>query len=211
MDRNLLRICAVPRRMISYSSLMLLAPGIFPKFWSIASLISPSAPTITGTVSVPIPHVLVVSISRSLYFESFSMTFVEVFQSDGTDTSISLQHLLAWSLFTISGLFSDSSLSVCNCISQRIVTSSFSVTVSGLYSYHLSGTSMSPSQSLQIRLGREALVLGCNYQSLCLSFQSSTSEALVGFIIVNICFPYSQLGYLQSLVHFFNQSIVIAF
>ena len=68
------------------------------------------------------------------------MTFVEVFRSDGTDTSISLQHLLAWSLFTISGLFSDSSLSV---------PSSFSVTVSGLYSYHLSGISMSPSQSLQ--------------------------------------------------------------
>ena len=85
-------VCAVPRRMIFCSSLMLLAPGIFPKFWSIPSLISPSAPTITGTVSVLIPHILVVSISNSLYFESFSMTFVELFRSDGTDTSISLQH-----------------------------------------------------------------------------------------------------------------------
>ena len=91
---------------------MLLAPGIFPKFWSIPSLRSPSAPTITGTVSVLIPHIPMVSISRSLYFESFSMTFVEVFQSDGTDTSVSLQHRLAWSLITISGLFADSSLSV---------------------------------------------------------------------------------------------------
>ena len=132
MDRNLLR------RMIFCSSLMLLAPGIFPKFWSIASLISPSTPAMTGTVSVLIPHILVVSISRSLYFESFSMTFVEVFRSDGTDTSITLQHRLAWSLITISGLFADSSLSVCICISNRIVTSSFSVTVSGLCSYHLS-------------------------------------------------------------------------
>ena len=141
MDRNLLSMCAVPRRMIFCSSFMLLAPGIFPKFWSIPSLISPSAPTITGTVSVLIPHILAVSTSRSLYFESFSMTFVEVFLLDGTDTSISLQHQLAWSLITISGLFADSSLSVCICISQRIVTSSFSVTVLGMCSYHLSGTS----------------------------------------------------------------------
>ena len=58
------------------------------------------------------------------------MTFVEVFQSDGTDTSIGLQHQLVWSLITISGLFADSSLSVCICISKRIATS-FSVTVSG--------------------------------------------------------------------------------
>ena len=61
---------------------MLLARGIFPKFWSIPSLISPSAPTITGTVSVLIPPILVVLISRPLYFESFLMTFVEVFWSD---------------------------------------------------------------------------------------------------------------------------------
>ena len=92
MDKNFLSLCAVPRRMIFCSSLMLLATGIFPKFWSIPSLISPSAPTITGTVSVLIPHILVVSILNSLYFESFSMTLVELFRSDGTDTSISLQH-----------------------------------------------------------------------------------------------------------------------
>ena len=61
-------MCAVPRRMIFCSSFILLVPGIFPKLWSIPSLISPSAPTITGTVSVLIPHILVVSISRSLYF-----------------------------------------------------------------------------------------------------------------------------------------------
>ena len=71
MDRNLLSMCAVPRRMIVCSSFILLVPGIFPKFWSIPSLIIPSAPTITGTVSVLIPHILAVSISRSLYFESF--------------------------------------------------------------------------------------------------------------------------------------------
>ena len=92
MYGNLLSMYAAPRRMIFCISLMLLAPGIFPKFWSIPPLISPSAPTITGTVSVLIPHILLVSISSSLYFESFSKTFVDLFRSDGTDTSRSLQH-----------------------------------------------------------------------------------------------------------------------
>ena len=87
MDRNLPSMCAIPRRMIFCSSLMLLAPGIFHKFWSIPSLRNPSATTITSTVSLLIPHILMVSISaRSLYSESFSMTFVEVFRLDGTDT-----------------------------------------------------------------------------------------------------------------------------
>ena len=112
MDRNLLSTCAIPRRMIFCSSLMLLAPGIFHKFWSIPSLRNPSTTTITSTVSLLIPHILMVSISRSLYSESFSMTFVEVFWLDGTNTSVSLQHWLARSLITISGLLADSSLSV---------------------------------------------------------------------------------------------------
>ena len=114
------------------SSLMLLAAGIFPNFWSIPSLISPSATTISGPVSVLIPHILVVSVSRSLYFESFSMTLRRGV-SVGWYRYI-LQHWLAWSsLITISEFFADSYLSVCICISQRIVASSFSLTVSGLF------------------------------------------------------------------------------
>ena len=42
------------------------------------------------------------------------MTLVEVFMSDGTNTSIGLQpRLVSWSLITISGLFADNSLYVC--------------------------------------------------------------------------------------------------
>ena len=48
---------------------------------------SASSPTITGTVSVFTLRIFVISISRSLYFEIFSVTFVEEFWSDGTDTS----------------------------------------------------------------------------------------------------------------------------
>ena len=76
MDRNLLIMGAVPWRMIFCSSLMLLAPGIFPKLCSIPFLISPSTPTITGTTSVLILYILVVSISKSLYFESFIVIII---------------------------------------------------------------------------------------------------------------------------------------
>ena len=86
--------------LISCSSLMLIAPEIFPKLCSIPLLMSASSPTITGTISVFTLRIFVISISRSLYFEIFSVTFIEVFWSDGTDTSISLQHRLAGSLIT---------------------------------------------------------------------------------------------------------------
>ena len=88
--------------MVFFSSLMLwLQPaGIFPKFWSIPSLISPSARTIPDTVSVLIPHILVVSISRSLYFESFSiMTLSRCFRR--IVPLHRLQHRLAWSLIRL--------------------------------------------------------------------------------------------------------------
>ena len=70
------------------------------------------------------------------------MVVKEVFLSDGTAISMSLQVLFLWSLITISGLLAAISLSVCICISQSIVASLFSVTVAGSCSYHLSGTWM---------------------------------------------------------------------
>ena len=45
------------------------------------------------------------------------VSFVEVFRSDGIDTWMTLKHHLAWSLITISGQFTDNSLSVRICIS----------------------------------------------------------------------------------------------
>ena len=131
MDRILFSMCAVSRRMIFCSSSMLLAPGTFPKLRTIPFLISPSAPTITGTCSL-CPHS-----PQPRGFNLQIFVFWELFNDNGT---ISLQHRLAWSLITISGLFVNSSLPVCICIPLRIMTSSFSVTVSGLCSYNLSGT-----------------------------------------------------------------------
>ena len=72
---------------------MLIAPGNFSVCFCSPFSMSPRAPITTGTVSVFIPHILVVSISRSLYLQSFAMIFNEVFVSDGTAISMSLQIL----------------------------------------------------------------------------------------------------------------------
>ena len=61
---------------------------------------SARAPKTTGIISVFTPCIFVISILRPLYFEIFSVTFDEVFWPDDTDTPISLQHWLAWSLIT---------------------------------------------------------------------------------------------------------------
>ena len=86
--------------MIFCSPLMLIAPEIFPKLCSIPLLMSASSPTITAIISVFTLRNSVISISRSLCFEIFSVAIVEVFWSDDTDTSISLQHRLPLCLIT---------------------------------------------------------------------------------------------------------------
>ena len=68
MDGNLL----ISRRMIFCSSLMLPAPGIFPKFWFIPSLISPSAPT-KSAQSLP-------SFPTFSWFQSQDLCILRAFQ-----------------------------------------------------------------------------------------------------------------------------------
>ena len=68
MDGNLLS----SRRMIFCSSLMLPAPGIFPKFWFIPSLISPSAPT-KSAQSLP-------SFPTFSWFQSQDLCILRAFQ-----------------------------------------------------------------------------------------------------------------------------------
>ena len=91
---------------------MLTWPGILPRYISRPFLTAPSAPMITGIVSVLMPHIRLVSISKSLYLDSFSVTFTDVFLSDGTAMSINLQVFVLWSLITISGLLAVIFLSV---------------------------------------------------------------------------------------------------
>jgi len=64
------------------------------------------------------------------------VTFTDVFLSDGA-MSMNLQVFVLWSLIiTILGLLAVIFLSVCIGMSHNIVTSSFSVTVCGSWSYH---------------------------------------------------------------------------
>ena len=106
-------------------------------------LVSPRAPTTTGIVSVFIPHILLTSISKSLYLDNFSVNFAEVLLSDETDMSVSMHLLSFLSLTTMSDLLAFISLSVCRGISQCVVTSLLSVTVVGWCSYHFSVVSIS--------------------------------------------------------------------
>ena len=99
-------------------------------------LTTPSSPMTTGTVIVFNPHIF--SISRSLYLVSFSATFTDAFRSEGIAISISMHVFCCLSLIMMSCLLALIVLSVCTCMSQRMATFLFSVTVSGWCSCHLS-------------------------------------------------------------------------
>ena len=66
-----------------------------------------------------------------------SATFTDVFWSEGIAISISMQVFSCLSLIMMAGLLDFIVLSVCSSISHRMVTFSFSVTVSSWCSYHL--------------------------------------------------------------------------
>ena len=85
------RMQDVPSSAIFCSSLILMLPGICLVHFSKPFFISPSAPITTGIVVAFIPHIRSISILRSLYFGSFSVTLTEVFFSVGMDISMSRQ------------------------------------------------------------------------------------------------------------------------
>ena len=130
-DRALLRICDVPRKTIFWMSSMLIFPRIFDTSSFIRFVSSPRAPIMTGITVVFICHILVTSISRSLYFDNFSVSLLATFRSDGTDMSMKMHFFSFLSLITISGLFAVTSLLVWIGISNNITTSFPSTTVLG--------------------------------------------------------------------------------
>ena len=93
-DSIFLSMWAVPSILIFWISLVLMLPGILLVTLSSPFLIRPRAPTTTGIVSVLISHILLTSISKSLYLNNFSVNFAEVLLSDGTAMSMS-KHLLS--------------------------------------------------------------------------------------------------------------------
>ena len=138
-DRALLGICDVPSKTIFWIYSMLIFPGIFDTCSSIRFLTSPRAPIMTGITVVFICHILVISISRSLYLDNFSVPLLATFRSDGTDMSMKIVFLLVFDHDVRSvGVIS---LSVWIGVSHNITTSFPSTTVLVLCSYHLKGTS----------------------------------------------------------------------
>ena len=83
IDRTSRRMGLDPRRAIFCNSVMLIFPGILSMCFSMPFLTTPSALMTTGTIIVFNPHIFVISISRSLYLDSFSATFTDVFRSEG--------------------------------------------------------------------------------------------------------------------------------
>ena len=93
-DSIFLSMWAVQSILIFWISLVLMLPGILLVTLSSPFLITPRAPTTTGIVSVLISHILLTSISKSLYLDNFSVNFAEVLLLDGTAMSMS-KHLLS--------------------------------------------------------------------------------------------------------------------
>ena len=72
----------MPISAIFCNSSMCIVPGIFSIVDLIPFFITPRAPITTGSVVVFIFHILLTSISRSLYFDNFSTSFIETFLSE---------------------------------------------------------------------------------------------------------------------------------
>ena len=138
MDSAFRRICAVPVRTIFWISYRLGLPGIILRYLSTPFFMTPRAPTTTGIVVVLSCHIFVVSISRSLYLDSFSNSFRDIFLSDGMVISISRHRFFFLSLIIMSGRLAFIVRSVCTEKSHSIVTSCVSVTGSGWCSYQCS-------------------------------------------------------------------------
>ena len=109
----------VPSSVIFCSSCILLLPGICCIYFSNPFFVSPRTPVTTGIVVAFIPHIVSISISRSLFFDSFSVTWTEVFFSVGVDISISRQLFSCLFLKTMSALLAFISLAVSISISWQ--------------------------------------------------------------------------------------------
>ena len=70
---------ADPNKAIFCHSVTLMFPSILSICFSMPSLTTSSAPMTTGAVCAFIPHIFAIFISRSLYLDSFSTTWVDVF------------------------------------------------------------------------------------------------------------------------------------
>ena len=102
IDSTLLSRCAVEGYLLDFVNVEVSRD--FITVFSNPFFINPKAPVATGIVVVFISHIVLISISRSLYFDSFSVTLTQVFRSDGIAISIRMHSFVVFFLMTISGL-----------------------------------------------------------------------------------------------------------
>ena len=67
---------------------------------------------ITGIVSVLMPYIRLVSIFKSLYLDSFSVTFTDVFLSDGTAMSMNSQVIIIIVIIIIITIYDDAMMTM---------------------------------------------------------------------------------------------------
>jgi len=146
-------LCVVLISVIIRSSMANQSPGNNWRFWSNAFLIVPNTPIISGTIFVITFHILLTLISRSLYLDSFSVSFVLTFESTSKAISISTQVFSYLPCSSTSGQFACIVGSVTG-MSHIIVVYLAFMTLSGICPQYLSVTCNSTS-------------LGCNQPPYC--------------------------------------------
>lgn len=134
IERSLRKIWEASMSLIFYNLHTLWLPGI----WSTYLLLFISSDP--GNVAFLIQHILLVPISRSLYYLSFSKAFKDMRLQHLSD-EMYFQHNLKYSSCPFDRLFlsiSNVFISFWKLTSQRMGTSSFCTICSGLYSHQFS-------------------------------------------------------------------------
>ena len=150
MERTDLRRWAVERRVVFWSSCVLMLPGVVVVFHILLDGAKRSY-NHRDCCCFELPNLL------NLYFQvflfvtsSFSVVLTEVLVSRGIVTSMRRQVLSFLFFSTMSGLLAAMVLSVSRDVSLRIVTLSFSVTVLGSCSPHCQTLCRSSSACVQL-------------------------------------------------------------
>ena len=147
MDRTFRSMWAVPNKVIFCIWSGQTLKGRRSRCFMNSVDVVPSAPTTTGITLVLVFHIRAISISRSLYLLIFSTSFLETFTSAGTATSTRRHSCFFRLWIMMSGRFAPTVRSVLTGMSYIMTTSSTSIDLSGLCSYHFSGTEWPSSLS----------------------------------------------------------------
>ena len=115
-------MCAVPNMAVVCSSLISCFGGMLLRYFLNDFEIVPVAPVITGIIFVFTFHIRCISIVKSLYFTTFSASFLIAFLSPHIVTSINRHVPFSLSRIMMCDLLLGMVLSVCTCWFHNMVT-----------------------------------------------------------------------------------------